>query len=80
MEFDIFPAIDLRKGRVVRLQLGDPGRETIFGDDPVAMAERWLAEGASWLHGFISILHMFSDCGTWIRPPKPPRLWRNQRG
>ncbi len=50
MSFDIFPAIDLRRGRVVRLQRGDPARETDFGDDPAAVAQRWLAAGASWLH------------------------------
>jgi phosphoribosylformimino-5-aminoimidazole carboxamide ribotide isomerase len=50
MTFNIYPAIDLRHGRVVRLQHGDPDRQTIFGDDPLAMAERWLAEGATWLH------------------------------
>ncbi|MDI7274523.1 MAG: HisA/HisF-related TIM barrel protein, partial [Anaerolineae bacterium] len=46
----IFPAIDLRSGRCVRLRQGDPGAETVFGDDPVAVARRWAAEGASWLH------------------------------
>ena len=39
--FDIYPAIDLRHGRVVRLELGDPTRETVFGDDPAAAARRW---------------------------------------
>ncbi|MCL6431382.1 MAG: 1-(5-phosphoribosyl)-5-[(5-phosphoribosylamino)methylideneamino]imidazole-4-carboxamide isomerase [Anaerolineae bacterium] len=46
----IFPAIDLRGGRCVRLRQGDPGAETVFGDDPVAVARRWAAEGAAWLH------------------------------
>lgn len=50
MTFDIYPAIDLRRGRVVRLQYGDPDRQTVFSDDPLAMADRWLGEGASWLH------------------------------
>ncbi|HMT22196.1 MAG TPA: HisA/HisF-related TIM barrel protein, partial [Promineifilum sp.] len=36
MEFNIFPAIDLRHGRVVRLQLGAPERQTVFSTDPVA--------------------------------------------
>ena len=49
-EFTIFPAIDLRKGKVVRLQHGDPGQQTVFGDDPVAVARRWIDDGASWLH------------------------------
>ncbi len=50
MSFTIYPAIDLRNGRVVRLQYGDPDKETIFGNDPVAMGQRWLDAGAKWLH------------------------------
>ena len=46
----IFPAIDLRQGRCVRLRQGDPQAETVFGDDPVAMAQHWIAQGAEWLH------------------------------
>jgi phosphoribosylformimino-5-aminoimidazole carboxamide ribotide isomerase len=46
----IYPAIDLRHGRVVRLQYGDPARETVHSDDPLATAERWQAAGAAWLH------------------------------
>lgn len=46
----VYPAIDLRGGRVVRLAQGDPGRETRYGDDPLAVARRWQAAGASWLH------------------------------
>jgi phosphoribosylformimino-5-aminoimidazole carboxamide ribotide isomerase len=46
----IYPAIDLRGGRCVRLVEGDFGRETVYGDDPVAMARRWEAAGARWLH------------------------------
>jgi phosphoribosylformimino-5-aminoimidazole carboxamide ribotide isomerase len=48
--FTIFPAIDLRAGKVVRLAQGDPGRQTAYGDDPLAWAERWKSEGAEWLH------------------------------
>ncbi len=46
----VYPAIDLRHGRVVRLKYGDPALETVHGDDPVAVAERWRAAGATWLH------------------------------
>lgn len=46
----VYPAIDLRGGRCVRLMEGDFGRETVYGDDPVAMAQRWEAAGAAWLH------------------------------
>ncbi|GIW11554.1 MAG: hypothetical protein KatS3mg061_2611 [Dehalococcoidia bacterium] len=50
MSFEVFPAIDLRAGRVVRLYQGDYQRETIFADDPVAVARQWVALGARWLH------------------------------
>lgn len=46
----IFPAIDLRHGRCVRLRQGDPQAETVFGDDPAAMARHWVEQGAEWLH------------------------------
>jgi len=46
----IYPAIDLRKGRCVRLQRGDVAAETVFADDPVVAARRWASEGAEWLH------------------------------
>lgn len=47
---DLFPAIDIRAGRVVRLSQGDAGRETSYHDDPVAQAEAFLAAGVRWLH------------------------------
>jgi phosphoribosylformimino-5-aminoimidazole carboxamide ribotide isomerase len=46
----IYPAIDLRHGRCVRLVQGDPRAETVFGDDPAAIARRWIEMGAQWLH------------------------------
>jgi len=46
----VIPAIDLRGGQCVRLQQGDYDRETVFGDDPAAMAARWESEGASRIH------------------------------
>ncbi len=49
-KFTVYPAIDLRNGQVVRLQQGDPNRQTTFGNDPAAAARRWLEEGAQWLH------------------------------
>lgn len=48
--FRVWPAIDLRGGKCVRLRQGDYERETVFGDDPVAMAQRWVDEGARCLH------------------------------
>ncbi|HEY8418403.1 MAG TPA: imidazole glycerol phosphate synthase subunit HisF [Limnochordales bacterium] len=46
----IIPAIDLRGGRCVRLVQGDPSRETVYADDPVAVARRFAAAGARRLH------------------------------
>lgn len=46
----VIPAIDLRGGRCVRLVQGDYDRETVFDEDPVAVAQRWQAAGAEWLH------------------------------
>ncbi len=50
MAFTIYPAIDLRNGKVVRLQYGDPARQTTFSDDPLATAQQWINAGARWLH------------------------------
>ena len=46
----LFPAIDLRGGRCVRLYRGDYGRETVYGDDPPAQAQRFAHAGAPWIH------------------------------
>jgi phosphoribosylformimino-5-aminoimidazole carboxamide ribotide isomerase len=46
----IIPAIDIRGGKCVRLFQGDYGKETVYGEDPVAMAERWMGQGARFLH------------------------------
>jgi phosphoribosylformimino-5-aminoimidazole carboxamide ribotide isomerase len=46
----LFPAIDLRDGRCVRLYQGDYDRETVYGEDPVSQARAFVAEGAEWLH------------------------------
>ncbi|MGI6558423.1 MAG: 1-(5-phosphoribosyl)-5-[(5-phosphoribosylamino)methylideneamino]imidazole-4-carboxamide isomerase [Limnochordia bacterium] len=46
----IIPAIDLRGGKCVRLVQGDPQAQTIYGDDPVAVARRWTEGGAERLH------------------------------
>jgi len=46
----IWPAIDLRDGKCVRLEQGDYQRETVFGDDPASMAQQWVEQGAECLH------------------------------
>jgi phosphoribosylformimino-5-aminoimidazole carboxamide ribotide isomerase len=50
MSFTIYPAIDLRAGKVVRLKEGDPARMTAYSDDPAETARRWMDAGAAWLH------------------------------
>lgn len=47
---DLYPAIDLLGGRCVRLYQGDYGRSTTYGEDPVAQALAFEAEGAPWIH------------------------------
>ena len=47
---ELYPAIDLRGGRVVRLRQGDYGDETVYGDDPVAVASGFVEDGAEWIH------------------------------
>ena len=47
---EVIPAIDLRGGRCVRLHQGDFRRETVFSDDPLAMARQWQEQGGPRLH------------------------------
>ena len=47
---DLYPAIDVRDGKVVRLRQGDYDDQTTYGDDPVAMAESFAEAGARWIH------------------------------
>jgi len=47
---ELYPAIDLRGGRVVRLAQGDYDAETVYGDDPVAVATSFADAGAPWVH------------------------------
>ena len=49
-EFVVYPAIDLRGGNVVRLRQGDYADETVYGDDPLSVAESFVAAGATWVH------------------------------
>lgn len=49
-DWTVYPAIDLRRGQVVRLKQGDPGQETRYSDDPLGVARRWGEAGATWLH------------------------------
>ena len=71
----VFPAIDLRHGRCVRLQQGRPEEETIFGDNPVAVALRWVEEGAEWLH----IVNLDGAFGQAVSPARQRELPINLR-
>ena len=46
----LIPAIDIKDGKCVRLRQGDMDDSTVYGDDPVAMADRWVEAGARRLH------------------------------
>lgn len=50
MSFTVYPAIDVRDGQVVRLVQGDFAQQTTYGDDPLALAQRYAKAGAQWLH------------------------------
>lgn len=50
MEFEIYPAIDLRNGRVVRLIQGNPDKMTVYSFEPAKVAHNWIEAGAQWLH------------------------------
>jgi len=49
-DFIVYPAIDLRKGKVVRLQQGKSDLQTVFSLDPLQVARQWVEQGAEWLH------------------------------
>lgn len=46
----IYPAIDIKGGRVARVLEGDRARETVYGNDPVAQARQFVRDGADWVH------------------------------
>jgi phosphoribosylanthranilate isomerase len=50
MSLRLLPAVDIRDGRAVRLTQGKADAETIYDDDPVAAARRWVGQGCQWLH------------------------------
>ncbi|WP_134683559.1 1-(5-phosphoribosyl)-5-[(5-phosphoribosylamino)methylideneamino]imidazole-4-carboxamide isomerase [Brevibacillus migulae] len=50
MSFTIYPAIDIRGGKCVRLFQGDYAQETVYGESPAAVAKEWEAKGATWIH------------------------------
>jgi len=50
MSFTLYPAIDMRGGKCVRLLQGDYDKETVYGDSPFEMAKSFASQGASWIH------------------------------
>jgi phosphoribosylformimino-5-aminoimidazole carboxamide ribotide isomerase len=50
MSFTIYPAIDIRGGKCVRLYQGDYAQETVYADSPLEAAKQWVEQGATWLH------------------------------
>jgi len=50
MTFTLYPAIDMRDGKCVRLLQGDYEKETIYGDSPFDMAKSFVEQGAKWIH------------------------------
>jgi phosphoribosylformimino-5-aminoimidazole carboxamide ribotide isomerase len=67
---DLFPSIDIRSGRVVRLSQGEATRQTVYGDDPIAVAERFVEQGASWVH----VVDLDRALGTGDNLPAVARL------
>ena len=77
--FTVYPAIDVRGGRVVRLQQGDYARETQYADDPLAVGRAYRVQGAQWLHlvdldaarsggyGLHEMLRDFTDAGLQVQ-------------
>ncbi len=49
-QFVVYPAIDIRGGKCVRLIQGDYAQETVYNDSPSAVAKDWEAQGAAWIH------------------------------
>ena len=62
----IYPAIDLRGGKVVRLREGDPERQIVFSDDPEATAQTWIDQGAAWIH-MVNLDGAFAGDGSNLR-------------
>lgn len=56
----LYPAIDLRRNRVVRLSQGNAAKETVYSHDPVAQAQSFVADGATWLH-LVDLDRAFGD-------------------
>lgn len=77
--FTVYPAIDVRGGRVVRLRQGDYARETRYADDPLVLGGAYREQGAHWLHlvdldaarsggyGLLELLRALADAGLQVQ-------------
>ncbi len=74
----VIPAIDMRRGRCVRLYQGDPNKETVYGENPVEVARQWEQLGAKMLHlvdldgaftGLTKNARIISDIGEEVQIP-----------
>ncbi len=65
---DLLPAIDIRSGRVVRLSQGEATRQTVYGTDPIALAQGFADQGARWIH-VVDLDRVFGegDNEEWVR-------------
>jgi phosphoribosylformimino-5-aminoimidazole carboxamide ribotide isomerase len=61
--FTVYPAIDLRYGRVVRLAQGDPDQETSYASQPARVARQWQDAGTTWLH-VVNLDGVFGESGA----------------
>ncbi len=66
-QFELYPAIDMRGGRCVRLRQGDAASETVFSDRPADMAVRWQDQGARWLH-VVNLDGALASPDSWTGP------------
>ena len=61
--FTVYPALDLRRGEVVRLKRGDPGQQTTYASDPLDIIRGWLDQGVRWLH-MVNLDGAFGEKGS----------------
>ena len=61
--FTVYPALDLRRGEVVRLKRGDPGQQTTYASDPLDIIRGWLDQGVRWLH-MVNLDGAFGERGS----------------
>jgi hypothetical protein len=79
----LIPAIDLKDGHCVRLKQGDMDQSTTFGEDPAAMARRWVDAGARrciWWISMVLLRESPRTCGHQIHPERGGRRYSGAVG